>query len=361
MTTALAGTIPGVLRASATAYPDAEAVVYDGFRLSFAGLFEESRRCARAWLAHGLAPGDRVAVWAPNTDRWIIAALGALYAGATLVPVNTRLKGAEAAHVLASCRARALVVDNGFLGTDYVALLRREAPPEELPDLQLVVVPEPSGDPTLTGWQDFLARSAEVPAARAEAAADAVGPEAISDIIFTSGTTGRPKGAMLRHGQSVRLYRTWSETVGLHAGDRYVIVNPFSHTFGYKAGLLACLVTGATMLPVPVFDVTEVLELIVRERVTVAPGPPTLYMQLLDHPERAGHDLTSLRLAVTGGAVVPAALVERMRSELGFTTVLTAYGLTESCGTVTMARRGDPDALVAGTSGRAVEGVEVAV
>src|SRR3954462_3319399 len=158
----------------------------------------------------------------------------------------------------------------------------------------------------------------------------------VGDVIFTSGTTGRPKGVMTTHAQTVRVFDTWSEVVGLQSRDRYLVVNPFFHTFGYKAGIIACLLRGATIVPQPVFDVPTTLELIGRERISVLPGPPTLYQSILDAPDRSGYDLSSLRLAVPGAAVVPVSLVERMRDELRLATVLTAYGLTEATGTVTM-------------------------
>ena len=188
-----------------------------------------------------------------------------------------------------------------------------------------------------------------------------MGASDLSDIIFTSGTTGRPKGAMTTHAQTLRTFAAWASVVGLTEGDRYLIVNPFFHTFGYKAGIIACLMTGATIVPEPVFDVDAVLARIEQERITVLPGPPTLYQSILDHPERDEFDLSSLRLAVTGAAVVPVELIRRMRSELTFDTVLTAYGLTESTGTVTMCRRGDDAEVIAHTSGRAIPGIEVRV
>jgi acyl-CoA synthetase (AMP-forming)/AMP-acid ligase II len=157
------------------------------------------------------------------------------------------------------------------------------------------------------------------------------------------------------------VFQTWSEVVGLQAGDRYLVVNPFFHTFGYKAGIVACLLRGATIVPQAVFDVPTTLELIGRERISVVPGPPTLYQSILDLPDRTSYDVSSLRLAVTGAAVVPVALVERMRSELAFDTVLTAYGLTEATGTVTMCRQDDDPVTIATTSGRAIPDTEVRV
>jgi acyl-CoA synthetase (AMP-forming)/AMP-acid ligase II len=345
-------TLPAVLRAAASEAPDGEALVSGDVRLTFAELQEEVSRFARAALAAGVAPGDRVAVWAPNTDRWVIAALGAVSVGAVLVPVNTRFKGEEARHVLASTGASLLVVDDTFLDASRLAMLGALAP---LPELRTVVRSDAAD------WGRFLERGAAVSASEAEAVAAAVQPGDVSDIIFTSGTTGRPKGAMVTHGQSVRLFRDWALNVGLVAGDRMLVVSPFFHSFGYKAGIVACLVTRATLLPVKVLEVEQTLALIERERATVVPGAPTLYTTFLEHPSLSSYDVTSVRLAVTGASVVPTELIRRMRDELGFASVLTAYGLTECSGYATGCRSGDPDEVVSLTSGRAVDGVEVVV
>ena len=203
-------------------------------------------------------------------------------------------------------------------------------------------------------------RAAGVPAAEAAARAAAVHPDDISDILFTSGTTGRSKGAMSTHRQALSVARAWAECGGLTATDRYLVVNPFSHSFGYKAGILACLVSGAALVPQPVFDAGQAMGLIEAERITVFPGAPAIYQTILDHPDRKRYDLSSLRLAVTGAAPVPVALVERMRAELSFGSVLTAYGLTEAV-VATMCRPGDPPETVARTSGRAAAGFEVRV
>jgi acyl-CoA synthetase (AMP-forming)/AMP-acid ligase II len=149
--------------------------------------------------------------------------------------------------------------------------------------------------------------------------------------------------------------------VGLRQGDRYLIVNPFFHTFGYKAGILACLMAGATMVPEPVFDVERIVHRIESERISVLPGPPTVFQSILDHPDRKGFDLSTLRLVVTGAAAVPVELVVALGSDLGIETVLTAYGLTEATGTVTMCRRGDPAEVISATSGRAIPDVDVRI
>ncbi|MFI1948962.1 FadD3 family acyl-CoA ligase [Streptomyces virginiae] len=362
------GSIAQLVRAAAARYADREAVVDGRTRISWTQLGERVERAAAACLAAGIEPGDRVAVWAPNTLEWIVSALGAVSAGAVLVPLNTRFKGAEAAYVLERSRARLLFVTGTFLGTSYVASLRRAAaegpgggPLPGLPHLEQVVVLADDAPDSFRTWKDFLAGGDGVPAVAVRERAEAIRPESPSDIIFTSGTTGSPKGAVITHAQSLRCYDVWCELAGLREGDRYLIVNPFFHTFGYKAGIIACLMRGATMVPQSVFNVDTVLANVAAERISVLPGPPTLHQSLLDHPQRGHHDLSALRLVVTGAAVVPLRLVERLRGELGIATVLTAYGLSEASGIVTMCRRDDPAETVSATSGRAIPDTEVVI
>ncbi|MEV0092562.1 FadD3 family acyl-CoA ligase [Streptomyces sp. NPDC050738] len=363
------GTIPGLVRYAAERYGDREAVVEGRTRISYAELGARVERAAAACVARGIEPGDRVAVWAPNTLDWIVSALGAVTAGAVLVPLNTRFKGTEAAYVLQQSRAKLLFITGTFLGTSYVASLRRAAAEGEgsggplpgLPHLEEVVVLADDAPADFRTWKDFLAAGDEVKAAEVRDRTEAIVSSDPSDIVYTSGTTGRPKGAVITHAQTLRGYEIWSDLAGLREGDRYLIINPFFHTFGYKAGIIACLMRGATMVPQPVFNVDTALANIAAERISVLPGPPTLHQSLLDHPNRASHDLSALRLVVTGAAVVPLQLVERLRSELHIATVLTAYGLSEASGIVTMCRRGDEAEVISSTSGRAIPDTEVRV
>jgi len=360
-------TIPSAVQTAAREFADAVAVAEpDGVTLTYRQLLDGVREVAGAFIASGIEPGDRVAIWSPNTHHWILGALGAMYAGATLVPVNTRYTGHEALDVLARARVRALLVAGPFLGVDRLELLAdavAEAGPEAEPPKLVVRIPVEAGGLAIQAgvtWAEFTGRASQADPALAEQRAAAVGPEDVSDILFTSGTTGASKGAMSAHGQALDVAAAWADCAELTSADRYLIVNPFFHSFGYKAGILACLQTGATMIPQLVFDPGAAIRLIEKERVTVLPGAPTLYTSILDHPGRDAHDLSSLRLAVTGAAVVPVALVERMRAELSFDTVLTAYGLTEAV-VATMCRSGDDDETIATTSGRAAAGFDVRI
>jgi HIP---CoA ligase len=384
---AVEGTIPAAVASAAREFGDAPALAEPGGpRLSYRQLHEQAGVVARALIAEGIAPGDRVAIWSPNTHHWVLGALGALGAGATLVPVNTRFTGPEALDVISRSGARALLVADWFLGVDRLAALRAAAAERNattswndgrhgdcLGKLSLVVripvggtlaasLPASAGPPAggALDWAELERRAAAVPPARASERAAAVRPGDVSDILFTSGTTGRSKGAMSAHRQSLAVARAWAECGGLSSDDRYLVVNPFFHSFGFKAGILACLVSGATIVPQPVYDAGQAMRLVEAERITVLPGPPTIYQTILDHPGRAALDLSSLRLAVTGAATVPVTLVERMRRELTFETVLTAYGLTEAV-VATMCRPGDDPRTVARTSGRAAAGFEVRV
>jgi HIP---CoA ligase len=314
---------------AADRFGDGEAVVDGPLRLSFAELTERIRCGAGAFAAAGVEQGDRVAIWAPNSAEWIIAAFGLLTAGGVLVPVNTRFKADEAGDIIRRSGAKLVAVQKGFLGQEFAA---------------------PAGVPTVDLKSDFLGSG--------EPFEHDVSGSAIADIIYTSGTTGRPKGVMMDHVQTLRMYEEWATLADLRQGDRYLMVNPYFHTFGYKAGLIASLLRGATMLPVPVFDVDRVVDLIARERVTMLPGPPTLYHSLLSVNDKG--KLSSLRAGVTGAADIPVELVRRVHEELPFQTLMTGYGLTEA-GNVTLSRPGDSFEDVATTAGLPCDGVEVRI
>ena len=347
-------TIPRTLARAARLWPDVAALQEGEIDLDFRGLASAVDEAARAFIAAGIERGDRVGIWAPNGWRWVVAALGLQSVGGCLVTLNTRFKSTEAAYVLAKSEARHVCTVGDFLGMNYADAIAAET----LPDLQGIVLLE-GESANGESWETFLARAESVPAEQSRARADQVAPEDLSDLIFTSGTTGNPKAVMTAHGQNLKVFDVWGRSVGLRSGDRYLIVNPFFHSFGYKSGWLACVIHGATCLPHRVFDVEQVLERIQDEKINVFPGPPTIYQSLLAYPHRDRYDLSSLRLAVTGAAAVPVELVRRMRTELGFRDVITAYGLTESCGTVTACQLGDDDETIATTSGRAIPDTEV--
>jgi acyl-CoA synthetase (AMP-forming)/AMP-acid ligase II len=324
-----------LLRAAAEEFGERPAYVEGEKVLSYAGLLDRVRGVATAYVDSGLEPGDRVAIWAPNSTDWAVAALAVTYAGGTLVPLNSRYTATEVTDVLDRVDARVVVVADGFLGRTQVADLEQAGATARIVDL------------------------ADLPTAHGDLDVD-VSPDDVADILFTSGTTGRSKGAMSAHRQTIGVARTWAELGGVRADDRYLVVNPFFHSFGYKIGIVVGLLTGCTLYPVATFDVTETMRLIERAGITVLPGAPTIYQSILAAEDRADHDLSSLRLAVTGAASVPVVLIERMREELRIDQVVTAFGMTEAV-VVTMCRPDDDAETVATTNGRAIPGMEVRI
>jgi acyl-CoA synthetase (AMP-forming)/AMP-acid ligase II len=351
-----AATIPGLVDTAAGQFGERTAVRDGTTALTYSELAEAARDFGSALVSAGIGPGDRVALWCFNSAEWVVAALGIFTAGAVLVPVNTRFKGPEAADLLARSGARALVTATDFLGNDYTAMLRASG--VQLPALRTIVVARGAGGGRSEEWDRFLAARTEEAEREVARRTAALGPQDPSDILFTSGTTGVPKGVVMTHGRTLRVATDWVAMTGLRAGDRYLMVNPYFHMFGLKAGILACVASGATMLPEPVFDVDRVLARVGTEQVTVLPGPPTLYQSVLDHPGRDQHDLTSLRVAVTGAADIPVELIRRVHHELPFSTVVTGYGLTEA-GTACATSDTDVAEAVATTVGRPRPGFEV--
>lgn len=340
-------TVPAALDRFARQLPDHDALVTEERSFTAAALRDEVHRAAAALIALGVQAGDRVAIWSPNTWHWVVACLAIHHAGAAMVPLNTRYTPAEAGDILARVEAPVLFGMGEFLGHDRVAELDRAA----LPALRHVVrIPIDARETGAGSWDEFIAGGTDLDAVAARAAA--VTPDDVSDILFTSGTTGRSKGVLCAHRQSLSASAAWAANGKITDADRYLCINPFFHNFGYKAGILACLQTGATLIPHLTFDPLRALQAIEQHRITVLPGPPTIYQTLLDHPARDDYDLGSLRFAVTGAATVPVVLVERMQSELDIDIVLTAYGLTEANGMGTMCRADDDAVTVATTCGR---------
>ncbi|GGQ33310.1 FadD3 family acyl-CoA ligase [Streptomyces mutabilis] len=347
--------IPNVVRAAARRFGDATALVDGNRRIGFRELEGFMLRAVASARALGIGPGDRVGLCAPNSVEWIVAALGIQGAGGIVVPLNTRFKQRELSYILRKSGAKALFAAASFLGTDYTADLKRSDP--GLPALRITVSLLGDRGPADMTWDEFLDLGTGPSAAHE--AIDRLTPEQVSDVMFTSGTTGHPKGVTLTHGQSLRAYGWMSSEYGFGASDSFLVIPPFFHCFGYKAGWLASFLHGVTVIPMAVFDAGRALELIEREQVSILLGPPTIFHDLLHHPGRPHRDLSSLRVSMTGGTTIPEALIRAMKKDLTFDIVLSAYGLTESTALVTSTRVGDTEETVARTTGRPIPDVEI--
>ena len=342
-------TIPALIKHQAESLGSKPALISDHETLSFLELDNLSTNIATHLIDLNILPGDRVAIWAPNMNEWVLAAIAIHKVGGVLVPINTRMKGKEAAYILNNSESKILFSVNTFLGTNYFQLLENE----DLPYLKYQI-----------SLEKTEVIDSKIPfSTLKDKAVDVQLPEVIetdmADIIFTSGTTGKPKGVISTHLQNIKVFDYWSSYIGLNENDRYLIVNPFFHTFGYKAGWLAAVMRGVTAYPCPIFDADKIIQIINKEKITMLPGPPTLYQSILTSQLIETMDISSLRLGVTGAASIPIQLIKDMKETLGFETVITAYGLTESTGVLTMCTPNDDYETIATTSGCAIADVEV--
>ena len=342
-------TIPALIKHQAESLGSKPALISDHETLSFLELDNLSTNIATHLIDLNISPGDRVAIWAPNMNEWVLAAIAIHKVGGVLVPINTRMKGKEAAYILNNSESKILFSVKAFLGTDYFQLLKNE----DLPYLKYQI-----------SLDETEAIDSKIPfSTLKDKTLDVQLPEVtetdMADIIFTSGTTGKPKGVISSHLQNIKVFDYWSTYIGLNENDRYLIINPFFHTFGYKAGWLAAAMRGVTAYPCPIFDADKIIQTINKEKISMLPGPPTLYQSILTSQLIETMDISSLRLGVTGAASIPIQLIKDMKEILGFETVITAYGLTESTGVVTMCTPNDDYKTIATTSGRAIADVEV--
>jgi acyl-CoA synthetase (AMP-forming)/AMP-acid ligase II len=338
-----------------TRFRERTAVIDGDLDLTWDELGQIAGEIADGLIARGLAPGERVAIWMPNSWAWIACLLGTLWAGGVIVPINTRLRGFETRQIMDSAQPRFFFVVNRFLGDDYPSLLQAAGGTRAA--MLTVSIEDQGGDDLAALRRD----GGRVGGAERRVRIAAQRPEEACALMHTAGTTGLAKGVLLTNGRLLRAFSYMGEQLGLTPEDRFMVIPPFSHTYGLGLGLLSSQLYGCAIVPVPVFDAGDVLRDVQRHRVTVLPGPPTMFVSLLEHPDRATFDLRSLRAGTTGATNIPVELVHRVRRELGMTRLLTAYGLTESTGLVSMCHPEDDADHVATTSGRPVDGMEVRI
>jgi acyl-CoA synthetase (AMP-forming)/AMP-acid ligase II len=351
------GTISRMLAGNAARYPRRTAVIDGDKELTYAGLHSEARTVAKALIAAGAGRGDLVACWAPNGWRWVVMVHAVWMIGGVIVPISSRLKVLEAGPILERTEAALLFTVAECAGTRFIDSLRDAYGPdlEKLPALRhLVRLDSPDN------FSAFTARGAEVDDAALDRAMAVVEPNDVCEIVFTSGTTGTPKGVQLTHRQLMRSYWEWSGLGGLGSGDNYLVITPFSHGFGLNAGVIACALRGMCMVLLEIFEPATALALIRRHAISVVGGPPNLFTRLMDQPGVGEDPPRTLRVAFLGAANVPVEILRRVGSVLGIGRVINAYGLMEAC-VVSMTRADDDPSVISTTAGRPLADVEVKI
>jgi acyl-CoA synthetase (AMP-forming)/AMP-acid ligase II len=332
------------------------AVVDGDVMLTYDELGHIAAEIADGLIARGIQPRDRIALLMPNCWQWEAAFLGCLMAGCVAVPINTRLRGREIGYLLTDSQCAGLMVAENFLAVDYMALLSDAEVP--LPPWYVKVSLGRNPGPSFAALRQ--AGGGPAAGARFERIANLASGDACI-LMHTSGTSGLPKGVLITNGRALRIYSQMGEFLGLSTEDRFMVIPPFSHTYGLCLGLLASHIFGCCTLPVAAFDPLAVMATIDQAKVTVMPGPPTLFTALLDHPLRSNYDLRSLRAATTGASNISPDLVLRIKGELGIDRLLTAYGLTESTGVISCSLPTDDLAHLSGTSGPPIPHIEVRI
>jgi acyl-CoA synthetase (AMP-forming)/AMP-acid ligase II len=353
-----------MLSENAALFASRTAIVDGDRQLTYGELRTEARSVAKALIASGVKHGDLVACWAPNGWRWVVMVHAVWLVGGVIVPISSRLKTLEAGPVLERTKAAILFTVAECAGTRFIDGLHAAYGDalEKLPALRHLVrldLDHALGADGI-GFADFTDTGHAIGDATLDRAIAAVAPDDICEVIFTSGTTGKPKGVQLTHDQLMRSYWEWSGIGSLNRDDNYLVITPFSHGFGLNAGIIAIALRGMCMVLLDIFEPATALDLIRRYKVSVVGGPPNLFTRLMDQPGVAENPPTSLRVAFLGAASVPEEILLRVGSVLGIERVINAYGLMEAC-VVSMTRADDSRSVISTTTGRALPEVEVKI
>jgi fatty-acyl-CoA synthase len=331
------GTIGDWLDRAADRFPERDALIapWQDVRWTWSELRERTDAFARGLSRLGLAVGDRVGILSPNCAEWVLTQLATARLGLVLVSINPAYRAHELGHALRLAGVRALVTANSFKTSDYVGMLAElmpatagdsEAPlfDPDLPELRYVIEIGGSTTPARIGFDNLLITEGELPA-------PPVDSDQAINIQFTSGTTGAPKGATLSHRNL--LHNGASAATGMRLGpeDRLCIPVPLYHCFGMVLGVLVCLTSGATIVfPGPAFEPGLVLRTVEEERCTGLHGVPTMFLAMLDHPDFASFDLSTLRTGIAAGALCPAPMMRRMIEDMNLSEITIGYGMTET-------------------------------
>lgn len=337
-------TVGGVLRLAAEQWPDREALVvkHQEVRLTYAELYERATELARALLALGLQPGDRVGIWSPNNMEWVLTQFATAQAGLILVNINPAYRTAELDYAVRAVGCRALVLAPSFKSSDYVGMMKALLPggdwagggkvrSDTYPELRFLIQLGTDLQPGFMSFDGLCESGRAADPGPLEAVQGRLDPDQPINIQFTSGTTGLPKGATLTHFNIVNNGFFVGEGMRLGPEDRICISVPLYHCFGMVLGVLAAVTHGAAMVfPSEAFDAEATLRTSAAERCTALYGVPTMFIAELDHPRFAEFDLSSLRTGIMAGAPCPIAVMRRVIEQMHMREVTICYGMTET-------------------------------
>ena len=374
--TALMGlTVGGLLAKTIAEHADNDALVvpYQGVRWSYAQLGQQVDEVAAGLIALGLEPGDRIGVWAPNMAEWVTLQFATARAGLILVNINPAYRLSELEYALNQVEAKALVIVPRFKSSDYIAMLTELMPEmagaepgrlaaQKIPALRWIITLGETPAPGTITYEDLKSRVSKETRARVAELAGLLQFDDPINIQFTSGTTGRPKAAMLSHHNIVNNAYFTGMQMKLGHKDRMCIPVPMYHCFGMVLGTLCCVAHGATMVFASAgFDATAAMDAVEVERCTVFHGVPTMFIAALESPGFGDRDLSCLRTGIIAGAPCPAELMKRIMGEMHMDQITIAYGMTETGPVSTQTSVDDPVRRRVETVGRVMPHTEIKI
>ncbi|TKI55758.1 AMP-binding protein [Brevibacillus antibioticus] len=341
-------TIGNMLDDTTSKHQEKEALVYHerGLRYTFGEFQAICNQAARGFMSLGIQKGDNIAIWATNVPEWVISQFATAKMGGVLVTVNTSYRVHELEYLLRQSESTTLLLMDSYRDANYLSMIQEICPElhtcepgalqsKRLPHLKNVIYLGNERQPGMFLWSDLLERAARVTEEERQARQATLSPDDVINMQYTSGTTGFPKGVMLSHVNIVNNAIKVAECQRLGLADKVCIPVPFFHCFGCVMGTLACVATGATMVPVIAFDPGVVLAVVEAERCTALYGVPTMFIAELNHPTFAERDLSSLRTGIMAGSLCPIEVMKKVVDQMGIRDITIAYGQTEASPVIT--------------------------
>ena len=349
-------TMGGVIRYAAKRWPEKTAIYSGDKKITFKELDELSDSFAKGIVARGIQKGDRIGLWMHNHPEWIIAWFGISKAGAVIVPLDYWYRPGEAEYILRHSGARALVISEAMLKVDFPTMV--EEIKAKLRGLQFVVIFGNADREWLTSWEELVEDGSDISDEEMNEIATEIGEHDMEFILYTSGTTGRPKGVVLSHYNMIR--NAWDVGSQLNATekDNILVPIPYSHSFGNTLVLTLSVLRGAAQTPMLYYEPKKALNMIDRYGVTIHPGVPTMFIRELQEFRKGSYSFDTLRTGIMAGAPCPIDTVKGVLEEMKC-NILIGYGQTEASPVITMTSLSDSPETMATTIGKPLPGIDV--
>ncbi len=351
-------TMGGVIEYAAEQWPDRTAIHWKDSRVTFKELNELSDAFAKGLISKGIGKGDRVAVWMHNHPEWVVAWFGISKTGAVLVPLDYWYKENEAGYILKHSGTKALVISEAMLKVDFPKMVDEMR--DALPELKTVIVHGEKPGEGFLSWHELLASGETVDDEKLNAMSKDIGMNDIDFILYTSGTTGKPKGASLSHYNVIRNAWDVGSQLKTKKDDNVLVPVPYSHCFGNTLALTMAVLRGAAQTPMLIYDPAKAMEMVGRYGVTMHHGVPTMFNRELDAFRKGDYNLSTLRTGIMAGAPCPYETMKAVLEEMKV-NVLIAYGQTEASPVITMTGFGDDMETMTNSVGKPLPGVDVRI